>query len=110
MKLLAYLPPLPPFLFAALVVGGLASKALHIALHIHSLPFLYFVLYSPTLVIPDLLVIAFVRVLLYTPFPETKLQWVTTCLGGLLSYVNPSTGEIQMIGISTIGGHEKPWD
>lgn len=87
MKLSAYLPPLSPFLFAALVVGGLASKALHIALHIHSLPFLYFVLYSPTLVIPDLLIIAFVRALLHTPSPETKLQWVTTALGGMLSYV-----------------------
>lgn len=89
MKLSTYLPPLSPFLFAALVVGGLASKALHIALHIHSLPFLYFVLYAPTLVIPDLLVIAFVRVLLYTPSPETKLQWATTTLGGMLSYVPP---------------------
>lgn len=104
MKLLAYLPPLPPFLFAALVVGGLASKTLHIALHIHSLPFLYFVLYAPTLVIPDILVITFVRILLYTPSPETKLQWVTTCLGGLLSYVTPSAGENEMIGISAIGG------
>ena len=66
------------------------------------LPFLYFALYAPTLVIPDLLVIAFVRVLLYTPSPETKLQWVATCLGGLLSYVNPLAGEIQMIGNSAI--------
>lgn len=87
MKLTSYLPPLLPFLFATLVIGGLASKALHIALHIHSLPFLYFVLYSPTLVIPDLLIIIFVRVLLYTPSPETKLQWGTTAIGGMLSYV-----------------------
>ncbi|KAI2792351.1 hypothetical protein POX_b02388 [Penicillium oxalicum] len=85
MKLFAYLPPAIPFLFAALVVGGLASKTLHIALHFHSLPLLSFVLYSPTLVISDLLVIAFARGLLYTPSPETKVQWITTILGGLLS-------------------------
>lgn len=89
MKLFAYLPPAIPFLFAALVVGGLASKTLHIALHFHSLPLLSFVLYSPTLVISDLLVIAFARGLLYTPSPETKVQWITTILGGLLSYVTP---------------------
>ena len=93
LKLFTYLPPLPPFLFATLVVGSLASKALHIALHIHSLTFLHIVLYSPTLILPDLLVIAFVRTLLYTSSPETNLQWAMTCLGGLLSYVPSSVKE-----------------
>ena len=79
------LPRLPPFLFSTLVVSGLASKALHIGLHIHSLPFLYFVLYSPTLVLPDLLVIAFARLLLQFPAPETGLQWLSTFAGGFLS-------------------------
>lgn len=81
----AHLPPLPPFLFSALVVSGLASKALHIGLHIRSLPFLYFVLYSPTLVLPDLLVIIFARILLQYPAPETRLQWLSTIAGGFLS-------------------------
>lgn len=81
----ALLPPLPPLLFSALVVSGLASKALHIGLHIRSLPFLYFVLYSPTLVLPDLLVITSVRILLRFPNPETRLQWLSTCVGGFLS-------------------------
>lgn len=85
MFLLTLLPPLPPFLFSALVVSGLASKALHIALHIRSLPFLYFVLYSPTLVLPDLLVIALARILLQFSAPETRLQWLSTLVGGFLA-------------------------
>lgn len=79
------LPRLPPFLFSTLVVSGLTSKALHIGLHIRSLPFLYFVLYSPTLVLPDLLVIAFARLLLLFPAPETRFQWLSTFAGGFLS-------------------------
>ncbi|CAG8090492.1 unnamed protein product [Penicillium salamii] len=89
MSILALLPPLPPFLFSALVVSGLASKALHIALHIRSLPFLYFVLYSPTLILPDVLVIICVRVLLRFHAPEGRWQWLSTALGGALSYVDP---------------------
>lgn len=80
-----YLPPLPAFLFSTLVVGGLAAKTLHIGLHFSSLPFLYLVLYSPTLILPDLLIIFFVRILLQFPAPETRLQWISTCLGGVLS-------------------------
>lgn len=85
MFLFSFLPPLPPFLFSTLIVGGLASKALHIALHIRSLPFLYFVLYSPTLVLPDLAIIAFARILLQFSGPETRLQWVSTLVGGFLA-------------------------
>lgn len=85
MSLFAFLPPLPPFLFSALVVSGLASKALHIGLHIRSLPFLYFVLYSPTLILQDLLVILVGRFLLQYAAPGTRLQWLSTCVGGLLS-------------------------
>lgn len=85
MFLFALLPPLPPFLFSALVVSGLASKALHIGLHIRSLPFLHFVLYSPTLVLPDLLVIALARILLRFSAPETRLQWLSTLVGGFLA-------------------------
>lgn len=88
MSILALLPPLSPFLFSTLVVSGLASKALHIALHIRSLPFLYFVLYSPTLILPDVLVIIFARVLLRFHAPEGRLQWLSTALGGALSYVD----------------------
>ena len=89
MSIFALLPPLPPFLFSALVVSGLASKALHIALHFQSLPFLYFVLYSPTLILRDVLVIIFVRVLLRFQVPESRWQWLSTGLGGALSYVYP---------------------
>ena len=82
-----YLPPLVPFLFSALTVSGLASKALHIGLHVRSLPFLYFSIYSPTLILPDLLVILVARVLLQYPSPETRLRWLSNCIGGILSYV-----------------------
>jgi hypothetical protein len=90
MSIYALLPPLSPFLFSALVVSGLASKALHIALHIRSLPFLYFVLYSPTLILPDVFVIILARVLLRFPAPEGRWQCVSTALGGALSYVDPA--------------------
>jgi len=89
MSLFALVPPLPPFLFSALVVSGLASKALHIGLHIRSLPFLYLVIYSPTLILPDLLVIFVGRLLLQFASPETRLQWFSTSVGGLLSWVIP---------------------
>lgn len=85
MFLFTLLPPLPSFLFSTLVVSGLASKALHIALHIRSLPFVYFILYSPTLVLSDLAVIAFTRILLQFSAPNTRLQWVLTLVGGFLA-------------------------
>lgn len=85
MFFLTLLPPLPPFLFSALAVSGLASKALHIGLHIRSLPFLYFVLYSPTLVLPDLAVITLTRILLQFSRPETRVQWLSTLVGGFLA-------------------------
>lgn len=85
MSLLSYVPPLPQFLFAALVVSGLAAKILHIGLHFQSLPFLYLALYSPTLFLPDFLVIAAARILLRFPTPETKVQWLSTCIGGILA-------------------------
>lgn len=87
MSIFAFLPPLTPFLFSILAVSGLASKALHIALHIRSLPFLYFVLYSPTLVIPDLFVIIIGRLLLRYHAPEGRWQWLSTAVGGALAYV-----------------------
>ncbi|KAJ5579831.1 uncharacterized protein N7459_005816 [Penicillium hispanicum] len=104
----AYLPPLTPFLFSALAVSGLASKALHIGLHIESLPFLYFVLYSPTLILPDLLVILLARVLLQFPTPETRLQWVSTGLGGLLALVTWVASSIQF-GFFIQTGGEVAW-
>lgn len=79
------IPPLPPFFFTVWAVSGFASKALHIALHIRSLPFLYFVLYSPTLILPDVLLVIAARILLQYTSPETRLQWVLTTLGALLS-------------------------
>ncbi|KAJ5108041.1 Alkaline phosphatase-like alpha/beta/alpha [Penicillium angulare] len=103
-----YLPPLPAFLFSTLVVGGLAAKTLHIGLHFSSLPFLYLVLYSPTLILPDLLIIFFVRILLQFPAPETRLQWVSTCLGGVLSLLTWGASSIQF-GFFMQTGAEVAW-
>ncbi|KAJ5960211.1 Alkaline phosphatase-like alpha/beta/alpha [Penicillium vulpinum] len=108
MFIFALLPPLPPFLFSALVVSGLASKALHIALHIHSLPFLYFVLYSPTLILSDVLVIIFVRVLLRFHAPENRWQWLSTALGGVLSLITWGASSIQF-GFFMQTGAEVAW-
>ncbi|KAJ5095988.1 hypothetical protein NUU61_005344 [Penicillium alfredii] len=102
------LPPLPPFLFAALVVSGLASKALHIALHIRSLPFVYFILFSPTLVLPDLVVIAVTRLLLQFSSPETRLQWISTYIGGFLSLITWGASSIQF-GFFMQTGAEVAW-
>ncbi|KAJ5185158.1 Alkaline phosphatase-like alpha/beta/alpha [Penicillium cf. griseofulvum] len=108
MSIFALLPPLPPFLFSALVVSGLASKALHIALHFQSLPFLYFVLYSPTLILPDVLVIIFVRVLLRFHAPESRWQWLSTGLGGALSLITWGASSIQF-GFFLQTGAEVAW-
>ncbi|KAJ6104553.1 hypothetical protein N7523_010873 [Penicillium sp. IBT 18751x] len=108
MTLLALLPPLPPFLFSALVVSGLASKALHIGLHLRSLPFLYFVLYSPTLILPDLLVIFVGRLLLQFAAPGTRLQWLSTCVGGLLSLLTWGASSVQF-GFFMQTGAEVAW-
>ncbi|KAJ5708378.1 Alkaline phosphatase-like alpha/beta/alpha [Penicillium malachiteum] len=108
MAIRTFLPPLAPFLFATLVVGGLASKALHIGLHFRSLPFLYLVLYSPTLVLPDILIIVFVRLLLQFPAPESRLQWISTVLGGFISLVTWGAASIQF-GFFMQTGAEVAW-
>ncbi|KAJ6187537.1 hypothetical protein N7519_002445 [Penicillium mononematosum] len=108
MSIFALLPPLPPFLFSTLVVSGLASKALHIALHIRSLPFLYFVLYSPTLILRDVLVIIFVRVLLRFHAPDSRWQWLSTGLGGALSLITWGASSIQF-GFFIQTGAEVAW-
>ncbi|KAJ5384755.1 Alkaline phosphatase-like alpha/beta/alpha [Penicillium concentricum] len=108
MSIFALLPPLPPFLFSALVVSGLASKALHIALHFRSLPFLYFVLYSPTLILPDVFVIIFARVLLRFHTPDSRWQWLSTGLGGALSLVTWGASSIQF-GFFLQTGAEVAW-
>ncbi|KAJ5467789.1 hypothetical protein N7475_005541 [Penicillium sp. IBT 31633x] len=108
MSIFALLPPLPPFLFSVLVVSGLASKALHIALHFQSLPFLYFVLYSPTLILPDVLVIISVRVLLRFQAPESRWQWLSTVLGGALSLITWGASSIQF-GFFLQTGAEVAW-
>ncbi|KAJ5632474.1 Alkaline phosphatase-likealpha/beta/alpha [Penicillium lividum] len=108
MAILAFLPPVPPFLFSALVVGSLASKALHIGLHFQSLPFLYLVLYSPTLILPELLIIVFVRTLLQFPAPESWRQWIPTCLGGFLSLITWGASSVQF-GFFLQTGAEVAW-
>ncbi|KAJ5810214.1 Alkaline phosphatase-like alpha/beta/alpha [Penicillium pulvis] len=108
MAIFAFLPPVPPYLFSALVVSSFASKALHIGLHFHSLPFLYLVLYSPTLILPELLIISFVRLLLQFPTPESRLQWISTCLGGLLSLITWGASSIQF-GFFMQTGAEVAW-
>ncbi|CAI7564349.1 unnamed protein product [Penicillium pancosmium] len=108
MSIFAYLPALAPFLFSALVVSGLASKILHIGLHIRSLPFLHFVLYSPTLLLPDLFIITCGRVLLQFPAPDSKLRWLSTCVGGFFSLVTWGAAAIQF-GFFLQTGAEVDW-
>ncbi|KAJ6140600.1 hypothetical protein N7470_010396 [Penicillium chermesinum] len=108
MSPLSYLPPLPQFLFSTLFVSGLAAKILHIGLHFHSLPFLYLALYSPTLFLPDFLVITCGRILLRFPTPETRLQWLSTCIGGLLSLITWGAASIQF-GFFLQTGAEVAW-
>lgn len=86
--------PSPPFLFALLVVSGLSSKILHIFLHIQSLPFIYFVLYLPTLFLLDFLVIVIVRLLL--PNPDSKPKLAVCVLGGVLTYVPPLSPSLSL--------------
>lgn len=83
MSILSSIPALPPILFALVVVSVLSAKILHILQHIQSLPFVYFVLYSPSLFIPDVLVIVVLRLLLQSP--ENRWQSVLYYLGGALT-------------------------
>ena len=85
MSLRAYIPSLPPLLFALVVVSVVSSKSLHLLQHVQSLPLLYFVLYSPTLILNDFLVIVLSRVLLVSP--ETRLRWPVFALGAFVAYV-----------------------
>ena len=85
MSLRAYIPSLPPLLFALVVVSVVSSKSLHLLQHVQSLPLLYFVLYSPTLILNDFLVITVSRVLLVSP--ETRLRWIVCTLGAFIAYV-----------------------
>ncbi|KAJ6004666.1 Alkaline phosphatase-like alpha/beta/alpha [Penicillium herquei] len=103
-----FAPPLVPFLFATLVVSDFASKTLHIALHFHSLSFPYLVLYSPTLVSPDISIIIFVRVLLQFSEPKSRLQWASTIMGGLVSLVTWGAASIQF-GLFMRTGAEVAW-
>lgn len=88
MSLRAYIPSLPPLLFALIVVSVVSSKSLHLLQHVQSLPLLYFVLYSPTLILNDFLVIVLSRVLLVSP--ETRLRWIVCILGAFIAYVLPT--------------------
>lgn len=80
-----YLPSVPPLLFALVFVNVLSSKSLHLLQHVQSLPVLYLVLYSPTLILWDLFVIFVSRVLLV--WPETRLRWIPFLFGGFIAYV-----------------------
>lgn len=86
MSLRSYLPSLPPLLFALVFIGVVSSKSLHLLQHVRSLPLLYLILYSPTLILQDVFVIAVSRVLLVSP--ETRLRWVACLFGAFIAYVS----------------------
>lgn len=77
------MPPIPPLLFGLVVVSVLSSKVLQILQHIQSLPLVYFVLYSPTLFIPDVGVIVVLRLLLQSP--ESRVQSILYYVGVALA-------------------------
>lgn len=83
MSFRSYVPSFPSVLFALVVVSVISSKVLHIFHHIQSLPFLYFVVYSPTLVIQDVVVISVSRLLLNSP--ESRWQWLACSAGAILA-------------------------
>ena len=59
------LRPTRPFFFSLFVVSVLAAKLLHLVQHGHSLGLLHFLIYLPTFFIPDVLVCAILRLVLY---------------------------------------------
>lgn len=83
MSVRSSIPSRPPILYALVVVSVFSSKALHILQHIESLPFLQFVLYSPTLFLPDAFVIIVLRLLLQSP--DSHVQWILYALGAILA-------------------------
>lgn len=87
MSLRSYLPSLPPLLFALVFISVVSSKSLHLLQHVRSLPLLYLVLFSPTLILQDVIVITVSRVLLVSP--ESRLRLVACLFGGFVAYVYP---------------------
>lgn len=85
MSLRSYLPSLPPLLFALVFLSVVSSKSLHLLQHVRSLPLLYLILFSPTLILQDVFVITVSRVLLVSP--ESRLRLVACLFGGFIAYV-----------------------
>jgi hypothetical protein len=75
----------PAFYFTLLFLSNISSKLLRIAQHVQSLPLLYLVLFSPTLFLPDIIVLSVGRFLLRGT--ETRLQILGLVVGALLAYV-----------------------
>lgn len=96
MSLRSYLPSLPPLLFALVFLSVVSSKSLHLLQHVRSLPLLYLILFSPTLILQDVFVITVSRMLLVSP--ESRLRLVACLFGGFIAYVYfPSSSSEQWL-------------
>lgn len=69
--------------FALFFVSSFAAKLLHLYSHRSSLPILLFLLYTPTFLLPDVLLILFGRLVVYRP----NRGRIWRLFGGLLAWV-----------------------
>lgn len=104
------LQPSKPFLYSLLVTSSLASKLIHLFSHRHSLPILLFVLYLPTFLLPDILLLLVSRLLLSSRV-STGTSYVlaaTSLAVSLLSFVTLLASASQIAFYFETGG-EVAW-
>jgi hypothetical protein len=76
----------PKTQFALFFVASFTAKLLHLASHASSLPILLYILYFPTFIAPDVLLLIGSKLLLYT-HTNGQASPIRRLLGGLLASV-----------------------
>lgn len=85
-----FLAPAQAFLdpknqFAIFFLASFVAKLLHLGSHAASLPILLYVLYFPTFLLPDLILLVGSKLLLYTAHNGGQTSPVRKVIGGLLA-------------------------
>lgn len=73
--------------FALFVVSYFTAKVIHLSSHAGSLPIVLYVLYLPTFLLQDLLLLVFSKLVVYTQYGGGQPSATRKAIGGLLAYV-----------------------
>ncbi|KAF1844951.1 alkaline phosphatase-like protein [Cucurbitaria berberidis CBS 394.84] len=115
-----YLAPLQAFLdpknqFALFFVGSFVAKLLHLGSHATSLPIVLYLLYFPTFILPDVILLVGSKLLVYTQnarhaSPYRKIfggllaGFTAACAAAQISFSIETGGEIQWMAASKLMG------